>query len=175
MKKKSFALLVVLVIATVISGCSNYQFKATTNYEISDFTMTDHHGEEVTLESLKGKPWLAMFIFTNCKTICSPMTYNMKQIQDQLVKKGIEEYNIVAFSVDPDYDTPQQLTEYLSRFDVADESKWHLLTGYDQAFIEQFAVGSFKSLVKAIDGDDQVIHANTFYLVDENGIAVKNY
>ena len=175
MKKKSFALLVVLITATVISGCSNYQFKATTNYEISDFTMTDHRGEEVSLESLKGKPWLAMFIFTNCKTICSPMTYNMKQIQDELVKKEIDDYNIVAFSVDPDYDTPEQLTKYLSLFEVADESKWHMLTGYDQAFIEQFAVGSFKSLVKAIDGDDQVIHANTFYLVDENGIAVKNY
>jgi protein SCO1 len=175
MKKKSFALLVVLVIATVISGCSNYQFKATTNYEISDFTMTDHRGDEVTLDSLKGKPWLAMFIFTNCKTICSPMTYNMKLIQDELVEKGIEDYQIVAFSVDPNYDTPQKLTEYLERHSVADESKWHLLTGYDQTFIEQFAVGSFKALVKAVEGDDQIIHANTFYLVDENGVAVKNY
>lgn len=175
MKKKSFALLVILVIATLISGCSNYQFKATTNYEISDFTVTDHRGEEVTLESLKGKPWLAMFIFTNCRTICSPMTYNMKLIQDELVEKGIEDYNIVAFSVDPNYDTPEKLTEYLERHSVADESKWHLLTGYDQSFIEQFAVGSFKALVKAVEGDDQVIHANTFYLVDEKGVAVKNY
>lgn len=175
MKKKSFALLVVLVIATLISGCSNYQFKATTNYEISDFTVTDHRGEEVTLESLKGKPWLAMFIFTNCRTICSPMTYNMKLIQDELVEKGVEDYNIVAFSVDPNYDTPEKLTEYLERHSVADESKWHLLTGYEQSFIEQFSVGSFKALVKAVEGDDQVIHANTFYLVDEKGIAVKNY
>ena len=175
MKKKSFALLVILVIATLISGCSNYQFKATTNYEISDFTVTEHRGEEVTLESLKGKPWLAMFIFTNCRTICSPMTYNMKLIQDELVEKGIEDYNIVAFSVDPNYDTPEKLTEYLERHSVADESKWHLLTGYDQSFIEQFAVGSFKALVKAVEGDDQVIHANTFYLVDEKGVAVKNY
>ena len=175
MKKKSFALLVVLVIATLISGCSNYQFKATTNYEISDFTMTDHRGEQVTLESLKGKPWLAMFIFTNCKTICSPMTYNMKLIQDELVEKGIEDYQIVAFSVDPNYDTPEKLTEYLERHSVADESKWHLLTGYDQSFIEQFAVGSFKALVKKVEGEDQVIHANTFYLVDEKGVAVKNY
>ena len=175
MKKKSFALLVVLVMATLISGCSNYQFKATTNYEISDFTMTDHRGEEVTLDSLKGKPWLAMFIFTNCKTICSPMTYNMKLIQDELVEKGVEDYNIVAFSVDPNYDTPEKLTEYLERHSVADESKWHLLTGYEQSFIEQFSVGSFKALVKAVEGDDQVIHANTFYLVDEKGIAVKNY
>lgn len=175
MKKKSLALAMLLVVATVLSACSNYQFKPTTNYEISDFTAIDQRGEEVTLDSLKGKPWLAMFIFTNCTSICSPMTYNMKLIQDELVKKGIEDYNIVAFSIDPAYDTPEELTKYLERHGAPDESKWHMLTGYDQKFIEQFAANSFKSLVKADPNSDQVIHANTFYLVDEKGIAVKNY
>ena len=175
MKKKSLGLIVLLVLATVLGACSNYQFKPTTSYEIQDFTHTDHRGDTVTLDDLKGKPWLAMFIFTNCTTICSPMTYNMTEIQQQLVDRGIEDYNIVAFSVDPDYDTPEVLTEYLSRYTVPDESKWHLMTGYDQTYMEQFAAKSFKSLVKAIDGDDQVMHANTFYLVDEQGVAVKNY
>ncbi|MEK4628385.1 MAG: SCO family protein [Solibacillus sp.] len=175
MNKKSIALIMLLLMATVLSACSNYQFKPTTSYEISDFTMTDHRGDEVTLESLKGEPWLAMFIFTNCTTICSPMTHNMTLIQEQLVEKGIEDYKIVAFSIDPDYDTPERLTEYLARHNAPDESKWHFLTGYDQKFIEQFAANSFKSLVKAIEGDDQVMHANTFFLVDEKGIAVKNY
>lgn len=175
MKKKSLGLIVLLVLATVLGACSNYQFKPTTSYEIQDFTHTDHRGDTVTLDDLKGKPWLAMFIFTNCTTICSPMTYNMTEIQQQLVDRGIEDYNIVAFSVDPDYDTPEVLTEYLSRYTVPDESKWHLMTGYDQTYMEQFAAKSFKSLVKAIEGDDQVMHANTFYLVDEQGVAVKNY
>ena len=175
MKRRYFVLMLMLVVATILSACSNYEFKPTTNYEISDFTMTDQRGEEVTLESLKGEPWLAMFMFTNCTTICSPMTYNMKLIQEQLIEKGIEDYKIVAFSVDPDYDTPERLTEYLARHNAPDESKWHMLTGYDQSFIEQFAVNSFKALVKSIEGDDQVIHANTFYLVDEKGVAVKNY
>ena len=175
MKKKSLGLIVLLVLATVLGACSNYQFKPTTSYEIQDFTHTDHRGDTVSLDDLKGKPWLAMFIFTNCTTICSPMTYNMTEIQQQLVDRGIEDYNIVAFSVDPDYDTPEVLTEYLSRYTVPDESKWHLMTGYDQTYMEQFAAKSFKSLVKAIEGDDQVMHANTFYLVDEQGVAVKNY
>ena len=175
MKKKNIILAFVLVIATVLSACSNYQFKPTTSFEISDFTMTDHRNEEVTLDSLKGEPWLAMFIFTSCTTICSPMTQNMKLVQDEIEKKGLEQYKIVAFSVDPDYDTPERLTEYLSRHNPLNESKWHMLTGYDQKFIEQFAVNSFKTPVKAIEGNDQVIHADTFFLVDEKGVAVKNY
>ena len=175
MKKKNIALAFVLVIATVLSACSNYQFKPTTSFEISDFTVTDHRNEEVTLDSLKGEPWLAMFIFTSCTTICSPMTQNMKLVQDEIEKKGLEQYKIVAFSVDPDYDTPERLTEYLSRHNPSNESKWHMLTGYDQKFIEQLAINSFKTPVRAIEGNDQVIHADTFFLVDEKGVAVKNY
>ena len=151
MKKKSFVLALMLVVTTVLSACSNYQFKPTTSFEISDFTTTDHRGEEITLESLKGEPWLAMFIFTNCTSICSPMTYNMTLIQDELIKKGVEDYKIVAFSIDPAYDTPERLTEYLQRHGAPDESKWHMLTGYDQKFIEQFAANSFKTLVKSSD------------------------
>ncbi|MEK3765961.1 SCO family protein [Solibacillus sp. FSL K6-4121] len=175
MKKKNIILAFVLVIATVLSACSNYQFKPTTSFEISDFTMTDHRNEEVTLDSLKGEPWLAMFIFTSCTTICSPMTQNMKLVQDEIEKKGLEQYKIVAFSVDPDYDTPERLTEYLSRHNPLNESKWHMLTGYDQKFIEQLAINSFKTPVRASVTDNQVIHADTFFLVDEKGVAVKNY
>ncbi|MGE7981652.1 SCO family protein [Solibacillus sp. NPDC093137] len=175
MKTKKIVFALMLLAATVLTACSNYQFKPTTNFEISGFTMTDHRNKEVTLESLKGEPWLAMFIFTSCTTICSPMTMNMTRVQDHLEKKGLEDYKIVAFSVDPDYDTPERLTEYLSRHKPVDESKWHMLTGYDQKFIEQFGRNSFKTPVQSIEGNDQVIHADTFFLVDEKGIAVKNY
>lgn len=175
MKKKYVLLVMLLIVTSIVSACSNYKFKASTNYEIESFTVTNHRGEEVTLESLKGKPWLAMFIFTNCETICSPMTYNMTEVQNALIERGVEDYNIVAFSVDPATDSPEVLTKYLEFYDVPDESKWNLVTGYEQAWIEQFSVNSFKSLVKMPDNSDQVLHANTFYLVDENGIAVKNY
>ncbi|MCT6922922.1 SCO family protein [Metasolibacillus sp.] len=174
MKKRN--LLILLMLFTVILGaCSNYKFKPTISYEVNDFTATNQHGEELSLADLKGKPWLAMFIFTNCKTICSPMTNNMAEIQDRLVEQGVEDYNIVAFSVDPENDTPEVLGAYLDRYGVADESKWQLVTGYDQKFIEQFGLNSFKTFIKKVEGEDQITHMNTFYLVDATGTAVKNY
>lgn len=175
MKKKYVALSLLLILTIVLSGCSNYKFKETINYEVSDFTVTDHRGEEVSLEDLKGEPWLAMFVFTNCTTICSPMTYNMADIQQRLIDKGIENYKIVGFSVDPENDSPEVLSEYLARHTVPDESKWYYVTGYDQEFIEQLAANSFKAYVKKVDGEDQVYHASSFYLVDEKGVAVKYY
>ncbi|OCS82971.1 SCO family protein [Caryophanon tenue] len=165
----------VFLCVLLLSGCSSYQFKADTNWEVESFTMTNHRGETVTNETFAGKPYLAMFMFTSCVTVCSPMTFNMTQIQQELATLGVEDYHIVGFSVDPDVDTPQKLTEYLSFYEPADESKWQLLTGYDQTFITQFARNSFKTLVQDDPTSDQVIHGITFYLVNEDGIAVKNY
>lgn len=173
--KKLIGLIGILILSVVLSACSNYKFKADTEYVIGDFTATNHKGEEVSLETFKGKPWLAMFIFTNCTTICQPMTFNMTEIQAALEERGVEDYNIVGFSVDPANDTPEVLSGYLSHFTLTDESKWNLVTGYDQKWIEQFALNSFKSLVKMPTEGDQVVHGSSFYLVDENGIAVKNY
>ena len=175
LKKKFIALSILLVLAIVVAGCSNYKFKETINYEIADFTVTDHRGETISLEDLKGEPWLAMFVFTNCNTICSPMTYNMADIQEKLIEEGIEDYKIIGFSVDPENDSSEVMAEYLARHTVPDESKWHYVSGYDQAFIEQLALKSFKALVKKVEGEEQVAHSSSIFLVDEKGVAVKYY
>lgn len=175
MKKRWTLAALLVVIATVVSACTNYKFEPDINYEIADFSHINQRNEEVSLDSLKGKPWLGMFIFTNCTTVCSPMTFNMTQIQEKLVERGVEDYNIVAFSVDPDVDTPEVLADYLARYEVPDESKWNLLTGYDQTYMEQFALKSFKTIVQDDPNSDQVIHGVSFFLVDKNGVAVKTY
>lgn len=174
MNKKA-GLLAVLMLTLVLSACSNYKFKEDMSVELADFNHMSQHGEKVGLADLKGKPWLGMYIFTNCNTVCLPMMDNMKEVQERLIKKNIEDYNIVGFSVDPANDTPEVLAEYLRRYEVPDDSKWHLLTGYDQKYIEQYAFKSTKQLVRDDPNSDQVTHSVTFFLVDETGKMVKNY
>ena len=151
----------------ILSACGNQS--------IEDFSYTDHRGEQVSLDSLKGKPWLATFVFTNCETVCPPMTFNMAGIQEKLVEEGIEDYKIVAFSVDPKEDTPEKMQEYLGNFSVPDESKWHLLTGYSQEEIADFAVDNFKALVKDDPNSNQVVHGTSFYLMDAERAVANNY
>jgi len=175
MKNKGIVLLILLALVTVLSACGNVKFKADYSYGIQDFEHVNQRGENVSLESLKGKPWLGMYIFTNCTSVCPPMTFNMAQVQEKLKTKGIEDYNIVAFSVDPEVDTPEVLADYLARYTVPDESKWQLLTGYSQSYIEDFAVKSTKLLVKDDPNSNQVIHGIQFFLVDKDGILFKQY
>lgn len=166
---------IIMISLLVLTGCGSSSFKAQTNWEIEEFEFDNQRGEETSLEDLKGTVWLANFIFTNCDSICPPMTFNLAEIQEMLMEKGIEDYKIVAFSIDPEVDTPEKLQEYLEMFDVPDESKWELLTGYSQEYISQFAEQSFHALVRNDPNNDQVIHQSTFYLIDQNGVAVKNY
>lgn len=175
MKVKVKGLVMLLAILTVLSACGNVKFKADNNIVMQEFEHINHRNETVSLESLKGKPWLGMYIFTNCNTVCSPMTFNMTEIQEKLVKKGIEDYNIVAFTVDPVLDSPEVLANYLARYNVPDESKWNLLTGYVQSYIEQYAVKTTKLYVKKVLDEDQVYHSIKYFLVDKDGVLVKYY
>lgn len=172
--KKLLPLMLILVLI-LVACTSGKSFKAELDYKVSDFSYTNQDNKKVSLKDLKGQPWLAMFIFTNCTTVCPPMTANMTDIQKDFKEAGLEDYKIVGFSVDPTVDTPEKLKAYLANYDVPDASKWSLLTGYSQADIEKFAVDSFKTLVKKTDGNDQVIHGTSFMLVDQEGTVVKSY
>lgn len=165
MKKLMGIAVIVLVLFLAACGDSS----------IEDFSHTDQRGEEISLESLNGTPWLATFVFTNCTTVCPPMTFNMVSIQDELLEQGIGEYKIVAFSVDPGTDKPAVLADYLDKFNVPDESKWHLLTGYSQEYIAEYAKDNFKSFVKNDPSSNQVVHGTSFYLMDKNGEVAHNY
>lgn len=166
--------ILVLVSLILLSACGGSGIKDPLNYHIEDFTFTDHEGEKFGLEDLQGKVWVADFIFTNCTTICLPMTHNMAKLQKMVKEEGIENIQFVSFSVDPEIDSPEVLKEYGEGFDL-DFSNYHFLTGYKQAFIETFALENFKTLVKKPENEDQVIHQSYFFLVDQKGTIMKLY
>ncbi|MCA1062524.1 SCO family protein (plasmid) [Cytobacillus spongiae] len=172
-KTKTF-ILVISIIGFLLAGCSNSNFQAETNYEVKDFNYTNQNGKEVSLKDLKGKVWIADFIFTNCETVCPPMTFNLTKLQEKLNEEGVEDYKIVSFSVDPENDTPEALKEYIANFD-ADTSKWDLLTGYEFDEVKDLAEHSFRSIVADDPNSDQMIHGTSFYLVNQEGIVVKTY
>ncbi|WP_411844154.1 SCO family protein [Salinicoccus sp. HZC-1] len=144
--------------------------------EINDFEVTDENGETFTREDMEGKVWILDFIFTNCATVCPPMTANMTQVVNELEAQGIEDYGVLSFTVDPETDTPEVLKEYLSHYNVPEGVEWKLLNGYDYDFIRNFAEKNFKTIVAPPPkGSNQVTHGISFYLIDQNGKILKDY
>ncbi|MFW5436888.1 SCO family protein [Paenibacillus apiarius] len=143
------------------------------NYQVAPFESINQDGNPVSLADLKGKVWIADFVFTYCTTVCPTMTANMSELQSRLKSAGIEAV-LISFSVDPERDDPEALKNYLTKFD-ADFSNWHALTGYEFNEIKTFIVNSFKTVVAKDTSSDQVIHGTSFFLVDPAGTVVAKY
>jgi protein SCO1 len=173
--RKKLLLPYVLLVVLILSACSAEGFKADHNYKIAPFEFTNQHNEKVSLDDLKGKVWLAQFVYTVCTAACPPMMANMTEVEKKLAEEGVEDYKIVSFSIDPEVDTPEALQEYLGMFDIQDQSKWEMLTGYTQKDISDFAAKSFKTLVRGSADPAVILHATSFSLVNQDGEVVKTY
>src|SRR5690625_1012657 len=98
MKLIRFGLLCILLLLT---SCSAYS-EIDPNYSetIADFTFVTQDEEPLSLQDLEGKWWIADFIFTNCVSVCMPMTYHMSLLQDKLKEHELD-IQLISFSVDP--------------------------------------------------------------------------
>lgn len=177
--KRTWLTLFLLASLLIISACGGPSLSAEGNnvskgnWLVEDFTFINQDGEEFGLADLEGKVWLADFIFTNCTTVCLPMSTNMSQIQDLLEQEGLD-IPIISFTVDPDYDSPEVLKAYGERYG-ADFDRWQFLTGYEFDEIKKMSEGTFKSMVaQPQEGDDQFMHGILFYLVQSDQV-IKAY
>lgn len=133
-------------------------------HRISDFSLLNQNGNNVTQEDYKNKIYVADFFFTTCPDICPIMTGNMLYLQENLKDTNVM---LASFSVTPKVDTVEVLKEYSSLKGV-DDSKWNLMTG-DKKQIYDLARKSYL-VAKAIpDGKNHgMIHTENFVLVDRD-------
>lgn len=180
---KRFQILLLLIISIfLLSSCSEEKQAESTEetnafvpeykWPVASFEAVNQDGAAMTLDDLKGEVWVMNMIFTNCETVCLPMTANMAKLQQKLKEANVD-VHLVSFSVDPLNDTPEKLKEYALQFE-ADFSNWDLLTGYTEDDIKRIAK-SVKTLAEKPSGTNQVTHSTKFFLVNEAGVAAKGY
>ena len=132
---------------------------------IPDFTLTDRGGQPFAGHSLRGKIWVADFMFTNCPGPCPRMSSRLHQVQEDTAK--IADVALVSFTIDPANDTPAVLAGYAKEH--AASARWHFLTG-PQATLHQLCRYAFK----LGDVDGSLTHSTKFVLVDRN-LQIRGY
>lgn len=167
MKRKTFIFLCLLF---VLTACNTEEEPL---QSVESFTFEDQNGRPFHSNQLEGEPWIASFLFTNCETVCPPMTKELASLKDTLKKVDLD-ITFVSFSVDPHIDTPKKVKEFLSQF-TEDQENWHFLTGYSQERIEQFALENFQTIVQKPPHSSQVIHGTNFFLVNGKGQVIGEY
>ncbi len=127
------------------------------------FEMTSQHGQAFSSDSLKGKVWVANFIFTNCAGPCPRMTEAMAAVSGQINSSRVR---FVSISVDPKRDLPPVLKIYGNKYN-ADQTRWLFLTEPGTSYLDLAA--GFKVAVKPADGSTPILHSALMFLVDPSG------
>ena len=131
---------------------------------VPTFTLTDQTGQSFGSESLKGRVWIADFIFTSCAGSCPQMTEKMAVLQRRLPA----EIQFVSISVDPSRDSPPILAEYARRFGAQDQ-RWHFLTGSQTVITPLVAQGFRLSIAEGGSPEEPITHSIRFVLIGRDG------
>lgn len=145
--------------------------------ELPEFEFNECMGSKVSRESMKGKRWLAVFVFTRCVETCPMITRHVAELHKK-VKDSNPDFQFVTFSVDSSYDTAEVLRKYAETFN-ADHDRWKFLTGDEQTIHNLIRTG-FTQYVAPNLGEKrkpgfEVAHGNRGVLVNEDGIPVATY
>ncbi len=135
---------------------------------VPDFLLMDRSGRQVTLAELKGKIWIANFIYTSCPDTCPIQSAQVKELQAEFMNE--KDLRLISITVDPERDTRKVLTEYANRFG-ADSERWLFLTGGKEA-IYRLAQEGFRLGAAEIPHDNRPAsgathtHSPRFVIVD---------
>jgi protein SCO1 len=135
---------------------------------LPDFKFTNQYGQDFGADQLKGRVWVANFIFSRCPTECPRFTKEMFKLQHRGRGLG-QQFHLVSFSVDPEHDTPEVLLEFAKKYRVSPRA-WTFLTG-DPEQIKHTVVDGLKiSMGRDPKKDDDdltaIFHGTHFVLVD---------
>lgn len=132
---------------------------------VPEFELINQDGKNFGFRDLRGKIWIADFVYTTCPGPCPMISNRMAELQDPLKNTDV---HLVSFSVDPTKDTPQVLRGYAEKLG-AEPGRWDFLTG-PQSTIYNLSKNGFKLGVS--DGSDVnglPVHSTRLILVDRHG------
>ncbi|MBE2257682.1 MAG: SCO family protein [Rhodobacteraceae bacterium] len=114
-------LTVILSVTLLLAGCSPSPppFRSTDLSGVDwgkDFALTDHNGKQRHLADFKGKAVIVFFGYTQCPDVCPTTLSAMREVLARLGSDA-SRVQVVFVTLDPQRDTAQVLSEYVTAFD----------------------------------------------------------
>ena len=136
---------------------------------IGEFTLTAHDGSELGSDDLRGKVYVADFIFTTCPSICPVLSTQMANLHRRIDDPDVR---FLSITVDPEHDTPEVMREYAARY--RPDARWSFLSG-DPGDVRRAIVLGFRLPIGGREpmGDEgryDIMHGSRFVLVDRRGV-----
>jgi len=136
--------------------------------QLRQFATIDQAGEVFGLEQLRGKWSFLFFGYTHCPDICPLTLAVLNQVHEQLQQTpGLDNFQVVFISVDPERDQAPQLAEYVGYFNQA----FIGLSG-TPAQVQSLAaqIGVMYMLGEKTSATDYLVdHSASVFLIDPQG------
>lgn len=150
-----------------------------------NFNAVNHHGEEIKLKLYSGNIVLLAFGYTSCADVCPFTLGYLDRVYQTLNNIQKDKTKVVFVSIDPEYDTPRHLKEFISYFNKSfigltgtiDQIN-KIASSYKvkyQKLSEQVLPSSFIRRVNEKNTGDKkdyvslYNHSINIYLIDKNG------
>jgi protein SCO1/2 len=138
---------------------------------LPQFRLTSENNTPFGSVDLKGRVYMANFIFTRCPSVCPKMMEEMAQIQKRVRGTG-QKVALVTFTVDPEHDTPEVLFDKARETYKANPHMWSFLTSSDKEALFKLYRDGF--LVNVADREPlkdlyDIAHSEKIVLVDQIG------
>jgi protein SCO1/2 len=132
---------------------------------INKVNLIDHNGQPFKSATLKNKPSLLFFGFTNCPEICPTTLADLSEITKKITLND-DSINIIFVTLDPKRDNKEHLKDYIEYFD----GNIIGVTG-NKIEIKKFADnwGVFYETIKTTDNNYTLNHTATVYMIDKLG------
>lgn len=133
------------------------------------FNFTDELGNSFGTGNLKGRVYVANFMFTSCQTMCPVLMKQVQTVQHRL-RGVLDRAAIVSFTVDPETDTSEVLYSKARELN-ANPAVWKFLHA-PMGETKKLLVDGFKVPVgdkEVAESIMDVAHSNKFVLVDQSG------
>ncbi len=131
------------------------------------FALIDQSGTPRTEADFAGKPMLIFFGYTKCESICTVALPAMGEALDLLTPEEAEQIAPILITIDPENDTPEQLTTALPDYHEAMIG----LTGPEDRLADLRRVFQIEReiLFETPYGDPVYAHGSFLYVTDKAG------
>jgi protein SCO1/2 len=137
----------------------------TVYYKVPKLTFENQFGNTYTQDSITEGITVVSFFFTSCPSICPAMNFHLKQVSDRF--KGVDYFNMVSITVDPERDTLEALQEYARKLGVQERRWWFLRGTQEEA--HQLAPKFFLAANEDSTAAGGYNHSHSVVVLDGNG------
>ncbi|MBG97648.1 hypothetical protein CL659_00820 [bacterium] len=159
-----FIIMIILPIVLIFFAINMRKNSLPELFKAPSFDLINQNEKQFSSKTLAGKYWAVNFFFTKCTSVCPMQISKLKNFKDKYPDIELE---FISITVDPQYDNPKRLKEYIQEMSIIEE-RWNFLTG-EESDIRNVIVNGFKSGMDEVENDGlfDIAHANYLLLIDK--------